>query len=230
MKHATLAAAALLAAAAGLAGCGERDPAAPDAAVLGGSSADAPDAAASAAPADDSDLAIPPPTLPSGGRAGLARTGNGTAVAVWVQDGHVVAASFRRASGWSAPRPLEQIYGHASDARVAANGQGTAMALWRHTVGSVESLRYSRFDASAGGWSPPDVVPGALPRPQAPAAAGDADAPRLEMDAQGNVTARWPSGFDPAEEQVARYRAGEGWSPAGNERLAAAPAASAPAR
>jgi len=71
MKHATLAAAALLAAAAGLAGCGERDPAAPDAAVLGGSSADAPDAAASAAPADDSDLAIPPPHAARGGPAGL---------------------------------------------------------------------------------------------------------------------------------------------------------------
>jgi hypothetical protein len=89
--------------------------------------------------------------------------------------------------------------------------------VWRHTVGSIQSLRFSRFDPVAG-WSVPDVMPGALPRPP-----GQAAPPELRMDEAGNVTARWPSGFDPRDTQVARYTAGQGWSRAVSANLAAAP-------
>jgi hypothetical protein len=169
--------------------------------------------------------AIPLPPVP--GNAGLraARSGDDAALAVWVRDGHVVAASFARGSGWTAPQPLEQIHGQASDPEIASNGHGTAMAVWRHTVGNIQSLRFSRFDA-ASGWSTPDVMPGALPQPDVAGAAGVQDAPRLEMDAQGNVTAEWRSGLNAAEVQVSRYAPGSGWSRALSQQTASASPAS----
>ncbi len=175
------------------------------------------------------------PTTARRGARGLARTRQRhRRVAVWGRTATWCVRSFRRASYLErAASPLEQIYGHnhecASGAPTARGTDSGPWALWRHTVVQRGEPRERRFDRRAPGLVAPIVCPWPSPL-RTPAAAGDADAPRLEMDAQGNVTARWPSGFDPAEEQVARYRAGEGWSPAGNERLAAAPAASAPAR
>ena len=171
------------------------------------------------APADGQALP-PPPGVPRTAKAEIVRPGADAALAVWVQDGNVVASSYSKAAGWSAAQPLEDIYGEDSDPQLASNGQGTAMAVWRHTVGSIESLRYSRFDSS--GWSVPDVMPGALPRPRTERGA----APRLQMDAQGNVVAEWPSGFDAKQVQTARYVPGQGWSHAEAGALAAAAPAS----
>ena len=127
-----------------------------------------------------------------------------------------MASTYAPAGGWSPPQPLERLFGEASDAQLVANSAGTAMAVWRHTVGNIQSLRFSRFEPAAG-WSVPDVMPGALPRPP-----GQATPPRLEMDAAGNVTAHWPSGFDERDTQVSRYTVGQGWSEAISERLATA--------
>ncbi len=195
-------------------------------AVLGGAAPGA--ASAPAGPPAFTDArgeAVPAPPVAAGTLTQLARAGDEGAVAVWVRDGQVRAAAFDRARGWSTPQPLEQIRGQATDPQLAANGQGSVMAVWRHTVGSIQSLRYSRFDIATG-WSTPDVLPGALPRPHA-VRMPERDAPQLHMDAQGNVTARWPSGFDAAEMQVARYVPGQGWSRAVSERLPPAPSASA---
>lgn len=231
MKRMRSAAALLAVAALALAGCRDRPAETSNTAVLGGYG-HPPAGTVEPGLTDAHGQAIPPPPAPAGTQAQVVRSGDETALAVWVQAGHVVASTFARPGGWSAARPLEDIYGQASDARVASDGRGSAMAVWRHTVGSIQSLRFSRFDA-ASGWTPPDVLPGALPRPHLEGAARDDDAPRLSMDAQGNVTARWPSGFTPTEEQVARYTPGEGWSRALSERVASAspspaqPAASA---
>ncbi|MEJ8835894.1 hypothetical protein [Ramlibacter sp. AN1133] len=204
-----------------LAGCRDR-PAPGNTAVLGGYGHQP----APTAPGltDAHGQAIPPPPAPAGTTAQLVRSGDETALAAWVQDGHVVACAFARPGGWGEARALEDIYGQASDPQLASNGRGVAMAVWRHTVGTIESLRFSRFDA-ASGWTAPDVLPGALPRPHVEGAARDDDAPRLAMDAQGNVTARWTSGFAPTEEQVARYTPGQGWSPPLSEPVASAPPA-----
>ncbi|HVE54472.1 MAG TPA: hypothetical protein VNB23_13925, partial [Ramlibacter sp.] len=168
--------------------------------------------------------AIPPAPAPAGVHAQAVRANDDSALATWVQDHHVVASGWTREGGWTTPQALEQIYGVASDPQLAGNGQGSAMAVWRHTVGSIHSLRFSRFDAATG-WSVPDVMPGALPRPDV-AGAVDPTVPRLEMDAAGNVVAQWPSGFAADELQTARYVAGQGWSAASSERMAGnAPAA-----
>ena len=210
----------LVLAALALAGC--RDRAANPTAVLGGS---APAASRDEPPA--ADAGIPMPAAPPGTQPRLARSAADTALAVWTQEGHVVAAKYTPPAGWGPATPLEQIYGQASEPQLASNGQGVAMAVWRHTVGSIQSLRFSRFDAATG-WSPPDVLPGALPRPPAPGAAGAArpdDAVHLSMDAAGAVTARWASGFDARQVQTARYLPGQGWSGALSEPLAAGPGA-----
>jgi hypothetical protein len=165
---------------------------------------------------------IPPPPLPRQARAQVVASGPDTALAVWVQDGDVMAAGYTRGYGWSPAQVLERIYGDASDVQLASNGRGAAMAIWHHTVGSIDSLRFSRFEQGTG-WSHPDVMPGALPRPQAQ----DAAPPQLAMDARGNAQASWPSGFAPDEMQTSRFVAGQGWSRAQGERLAAGPAAGA---
>jgi hypothetical protein len=210
-----------------LAGCGDRpgpasgQPANPTA-VLGGS---APDPQAPGTPlVDGQGQPIPRPDAAGDAQPQMVRSGADTALAVWVQDGRVMASAFQRARGWSAAQPLESIHGEASEPRLASNGAGVAMAVWRHTVGNIRSLRYSRFDPAAG-WSAPDVLPGALPRPHQPAGTGR-DAPQLRMDGRGHVIARWPSGFNAAEMQSARFEPGQGWSRAVSERMASTPSAS----
>jgi hypothetical protein len=221
MNERGVVAALVLAATLGLAACHRAE--APQSAgnhtaVLGGSGP-------GAAPLTDArGQLIPEPPVPAKTLAQTVRAGDETALAVWTQDGHVVATSWTPQAGWTRPQPLESIYGEASDPQLASNGQGTAMAVWRHTVGNIRSLRFSRFEAKTG-WSAPDVVPGALPRPDTARVPPD-DAPRLEMDAQGNVVAEWPSGFEPNEMQEARYVAGQGWTAPVSERLASAPNAS----
>jgi hypothetical protein len=205
-------------AACALAGCRDA-PSGGHTAVMGGSDGKAGPQAPEAF-TDARGRPIPQPPVPPNAAVRMARVGDGNAIAVWLQEGTPVAAAFGPATGWSAPQPLEDIHGDASDLQLAANEAGAAMALWRHTVGSIQSLRFSRFEPATG-WSVPDVMPGALPRP-----AGQASPPQLQMDDAGNVTARWPSGFDPQETQASRYTPGQGWSRAVSARLASGPSAS----
>ncbi|RYZ06056.1 MAG: hypothetical protein EOO24_11955 [Comamonadaceae bacterium] len=213
---------AVLLATAALAACGDAGPSATTGAsptaVLGGVGG-APRATASAPLTDSAGRVIPAPPLPRGAKAEMARSGPDTAIAVWVERDHVVAASYAPASGWAAATPLEEIFGEASRPQVAGNGRGAALAVWQHTVGNIQSLRFSRFDATTG-WTPPDVMPGALPRPPEQARGPDA-APQLHMDAQGNAFAQWPSGFAANEVQTARYVLGQGWTRALSEPLTA---------
>lgn len=200
-----------------LAACGERQH--NDTRVLGGQGG-----------APNRDLGgaggLPAPPAPPRASPNVVRAGPDLALAAWVADDHVLASSWTRASGWSAPQPLERIYGSSSDLQLASNGQGVAMAVWHHQVGNIHSLRFSRHDGS--GWSVPDVLPGALPRPSVAGTPPGQNAPQLQVDADGKVTARWPSGFHADEMQVAQHTPGEGWSRAATSPLASAPSASPP--
>jgi hypothetical protein len=216
-----LVAAGLLAAGCRDAGIGPRH-----AAVLGASRTQAETATAPPVLTDIHGNAIPAPPAPGGSRPQMARWGDESALAVWVQDGHVVAAAWTRGTGWSSPEPLERIYGQSSEPRLASNGKGVAMVVWQHTVGNIHSLRFSRFE-SASAWSPPDVLPGALPRPVAAGAAPGQNALRLQVDADGNAEAHWPSGFHANGMQMARYVTGQGWSQAATEPVASASASPA---
>lgn len=195
------------------AGCSERS-GDHDTRVLGGTGT--PAAGAASGPADARGRSLPAPPLPPGAVAQVAPAGQAGALALWIHEGRVVASVYAPGGGWSPPQQLEDIHGEASDAQLAANAEGKGLAVWRHTVGSIESLRFSHFTPGAG-WSIPDVMPGALPRPQ-----GTGGAIELHMDGTGDATARWPSGFDAGEMQVARFSEGRGWSRAVSEPVAAA--------
>ena len=159
---------------------------------------------------------IPPPPVPEHVRAQAVRASENAVIALWVVEGRVFSSAWTADAGWSAAEPLEEIYGASTDVQLASNGRGVALAIWRHTVGSIQSLRFSRFEQGAG-WSRPDVMPGALPQPP-----GADDGPRLDMDANGNATAQWPSGFDEGELQIARYVDGQGWTRPSSQPVAAA--------
>jgi hypothetical protein len=215
-----IAAVVLLAA---LAGCKDKVPVAStvdgragDTSVLGAPSAN-PGSTASSIPRDARGREIPAPPLPGNVKAQVVASGPENALAVWLQDGEVMAAAYTRGYGWSPAQALERIHGDASAPRLASNGRGDAMAVWQHTVGRIESLRFSRFQQGTG-WSVPDVVPGALPRP-----VGQAEPPTLRMTASGEAFASWPSGFAADEMQTSRFVAGQGWSRAEGERMAVAP-------
>ena len=220
--------AALVLLGAALGGCRDARPDRHDTAVLGGYGHA--DAAHPAAPAltDAQGQVIPAPPAPAGAGPQMARTADEAALAVWIADGHVMASTWTRTAGWSQPQPLERIYGEASEVQVTGNGQGQGMAVWQHRVGNIHSLRFSHYGAD--GWSVPDVLPGALPRPAVAGTRAGEEAPQLHMDAQGNVLARWTSGFHANEMQVARYTPGAGWSSAASEPVASAPSASPPPR
>jgi hypothetical protein len=192
--------------------------------VLGGFG---PHGTANPALSDSGGRRIPLPPAPSGTAAQVTPAGDDSALAVWLEDHRVIGSRWQRGAGWSAPEPLERIYGESREVQLVGNGR-LAMAVWQHRVGNIHSLRFSRFDGQA--WSLPDVVPGALPRPAVAGAPPGSEAPRLEMDDAGNVVARWPSGFHAGEMQVARYTADTGWSAAANEPLASAPTASTQVR
>jgi hypothetical protein len=176
--------------------------------------------------ADAQGRAIPAPPVPPLSRLQVVRSGDEQALAAWVQDGHVVASAWSPAAGWTQAQPLERIYGESSDVQVASNNRGQAMVVWHHRVGNIHSLRFSRLGPE--GWSLPDVVPGALPRPATPGTPPEQDATKLQMDAQGNVVAKWPSGFHAGQDQEARYAPGTGWAPPASEPAASAPIASTP--
>lgn len=229
MKAAGVLPVAVLAAVLALAGCDRGDAPRSHTAVLGGSAPGTAPGAAQWSLTDARGRGIPPPLLPPGATARAVRSADESALAVWVQDGHVVACTYAPATGWSAAQPLESIYGQASDPQLVSNGKGPAMAVWRHTVGNILSLRFSRYEPGAG-WSQPDVMPGALPRPPSQGAAAGRDAPQLEMDARGNVLARWPSGFRAGEVQTARYVDGQGWTRAESEQVASSARAAASGR
>ena len=167
---------------------------------------------------------IPSPPASAGTTVQAAVTAPGTAWAVWVQDGRTVGARYTRAGGWEVPIPFERIPGVDSDPQLASNGNGSAMALWRHTVGRIEALRYSYWDPATG-WSGPDVMHGALPRSRPanvpPELAYPPMAPRLTMDRQGTVHAQWPSGFDDQQVQASAFLPSHGWTQPEDRPLAA---------
>ncbi|MBA2676640.1 MAG: hypothetical protein H0U68_23570 [Ramlibacter sp.] len=179
-------------------------------------------------PSTQGPLSAPP--APPKAKVRMAPVAPHTTLAVWADQGRVYAARHSPVRGWDAAQALDPIYGQASAPRLVSNGQGSALVVWRHTVGHIDSLRYSHFDVRTG-WSEADVVPGALPRAPASGQDAEATAPHLQMDGAGNVRAEWPSGFSQQQLQVSTFLPGEGWARPLDVPLASAePLAAAPAR
>jgi uncharacterized membrane protein len=150
--------------------------------------------------------ALPRPPAPGRTSVVTAPLDQRQSLAVWSQAGHVYAARFAPETGWTDVHALEEIGGEATELQLAGNGRGVAMAVWHHTLGQIQSLRFARFEPDAG-WSAPDVVPGVLPR-----TASIASRPRLTLDEAGDATLQWPSAFAGTPMQVSRFDAASGWS------------------
>jgi hypothetical protein len=80
---------------------------------------------------------------------------NGNAVAVWIQnDGtfdRMWANRYVTGQGWGTPQVIESIPGSAGFPRVAVNGDGNAMALWRF-LGTNHEIWANRYDVVSGSW------------------------------------------------------------------------------
>lgn len=148
---------------------------------------------------------FPPPPAPRGAEVEIVGSGPGQAVAIWTQEGRVHAGRYATGAGWTDLRTIDDIPGETSDLELTGNGS-RAMAVWRHTLGEIQSLRYAVWDEGKG-WATADVVPGVLPR-----RLNSGVHPNLIMDGYGNVTLQWPSGFGGTSAQVTRFEAGRGWS------------------
>jgi hypothetical protein len=130
-------------------------------------------------------------------------TGDG--VAVWLVRAGTInsvwASRYHRSTGlWDAALPLEtDERGHASQPRIAVDGQGNAVAAWRQSDGTRLDIWANRLVASTGTWSGPvrlDVDDGDASLPSV-AAAGNGQAVVVWQQRATNLDVR-ASRFDPA--------------------------------
>jgi hypothetical protein len=113
--------------------------------------------------------------------------GSGNAVAVWRRsDGsNNIIQSSRSSNGglsWSTPANLSESGQDAEHPRIAVDGSGNAVAVWRRSDGNDDIVQSSRFVAGGVSWSTPvNVSPAGI----------QAATPRIAIDGSGNVVAVW---------------------------------------
>jgi hypothetical protein len=134
---------------------------------------------------------------------------NGNAVAVWVQNDGTYNTMFSNryvaGAGWSSPVVIESNTGDADFARVAVNGSGNAMALWKQFNGVNYDIWANRYDA-ASGWGTATLIE---------TNPGVAFLPGVGMDDNGNAVAVWIQNDGTDDRMWAnRYVAGQGWGTA----------------
>lgn len=117
----------------------------------------------------------------------VAMSADGTAVAVWAQfDGvrdDVWSSRYLPREGWTSGQPIGTADAtRASGPRVAVGVDGNAMAVWAQSDGTRFSIWSNRYTPSSG-WADAAQIE--------PNDAGDAGAPQVELDPQGNAVAVW---------------------------------------
>src|SRR6267154_6466255 len=110
----------------------------------------------------------------------------GNAIAVWVQnDGtynRMFAARYVVGPGWGTPVVIESNTGDADFPRVAVNGSGNAMALWKQFNGVNYDIWANRYDVGSGSWGTATLIE---------TSSGATDVPDVSMDNSGNAIAVW---------------------------------------
>lgn len=113
--------------------------------------------------------------------------GSGYAVAVWSRsDGsNNLIQSSRSSNGglsWSTPENLSESGQGADDPRIAVDGSGNAVAVWRRSDGNDDIVQSSRLVAGGVSWSTPvNVSPAGI----------QSATPRIAVDGSGNAVAVW---------------------------------------
>ena len=149
----------------------------------------------------------------------LAVSDTGEAVVVWVQEQRssgsydlelatVYAAHFVPGSGWQAPVALASYPAeYASDAEVAINSAGDAVATWVHyDTADTRQVLVSRYSPGSGWGAVMEVSPGI----------GNAVrvTPQVAIDPQGNVIVLWQqydNGEGVSKSYARRYADASGW-------------------
>ena len=118
----------------------------------------------------------------------------GNAVAVWVQNDGTLnrmwANRYVAGQGWGTSQVIETNPGDADFPRVAVNGDGNAMALWKQFNGVSFDIWASRFDVGSGRWRRATLME---------TSSEDASEPWVALDNSGNAMAVWrqSDGVDP---------------------------------
>ena len=139
----------------------------------------------------------------------IAMSADGSAFAVWAQfDGareDVWSSRYTRSEGWRSPERIEtNSASRASGLQVAVDPNGNAVAVWAHSDGARYDIWSNRYTPS-GGWG------GTATRIE-PNDAGDALAPQLAVDTEGNAVVVWTQ-FDGMTFDIwsNRYTPSSGW-------------------
>jgi hypothetical protein len=115
----------------------------------------------------------------------IALNDSGNAMAVWQQyDGtryNIMANRHVAGSGWGGAALIETGTGAAEYPRIALDGQGNAMAVWRQVDGAYYRIRANRYSTSAS-WGDSSPLEMGI---------GNAFSPRIVMDRAGNALAVW---------------------------------------
>ncbi len=153
---------------------------------------------------DDGDGRSPPDSGPQ-----VSMNADGTAVVVWVQvavsQEDVWAARVTPGTQWEPAERIEISNAmQASGPQVAVDANGNAIAVWAMVDGVTSNIWSNRY-ASGVGW-------GTSASRIESNNSGDAEAPQVGVDAQGNAIAVW-SQFDGETYDIwsNRYTSGVGW-------------------
>lgn len=136
---------------------------------------------------------------------------SGNAFAVWNQDNganwNIWANRYAAGSGWDTAQLIEtNNSGSASDAQVAADAAGNAVAVWYQHDGTRYNVWANRY-AAGSGWGTARLLE--------TNDSGDAIYPSVAVDAMGDAVAAW-SQHDGTRNNVwaNRYTPGSGWATA----------------
>jgi hypothetical protein len=147
--------------------------------------------------------------LPSDSGPQVSMNADGVAVVVWVQvdslEQDVWAARATPGTQWEPADRIEvNDSTQASGPQVAVDADGNAIAVWAMVDGGMSHIWFNRY-ASGEGW-------GTDASPIESNSAGDAEAPQVGVDAEGNAIAVW-SQFDGEKYDIwsNRYTSGVGW-------------------
>jgi hypothetical protein len=157
-----------------------------------------------------------PQELERGGLLVAAQVGMdaaGNAIVVWedVEDEVSSISSRRVKSDGSVQSRLsvEALEGNAFDPQIAVDSEGNAIAVWAQQTADESTrfeIRANRYLAGIGNWSIETESIG-------PEASGNAEAPQIAMDEEGNAIAVWAQvGSDSTVIWSNRFVAGVGWS------------------
>jgi hypothetical protein len=133
---------------------------------------------------------------------------SGNAIAVWEQwagnnEHNIMANRYTPGSGWGTATAIEALTGHTIGAQVAVDAGGNAIVVWSHADANYIYHLMANLYTLGSGWGTAATIENNL---------GDAVAPQIAFDNNGNAMAVWTQPSDYLSSVWAnRYISGSGW-------------------